>query len=101
PISADHPTELRAPTRDPSPARPDPIPGRPDRGANRGEAAGGEVARGRPDQTAGARLGHLRGVRAGDDGALIAGQPTPQQLAQLARGRMRAKLTALEEAFTG
>jgi transposase len=33
--------------------------------------------------------------------ALIAGQTNPQQLAQLARGRMRAKLTALEEAFTG
>lgn len=33
--------------------------------------------------------------------ALIAGQTNPQQLAQLARGRMRAKLSALEEAFTG
>ena len=33
--------------------------------------------------------------------ALIAGQTNPKQLAQLARGRMRAKLSALEEAFTG
>ena len=33
--------------------------------------------------------------------ALVAGQRDPQVLAQLARGRMRAKLAALEEAFTG
>ena len=33
--------------------------------------------------------------------ALIAGQRDPKVLAQLARGRMRAKLAALEEAFTG
>ena len=33
--------------------------------------------------------------------ALIAGQRDPKVLAQFARGRMRAKLTALEEAFTG
>jgi transposase len=33
--------------------------------------------------------------------ALVAGQTNPQVLAQLARGRMRAKLTVLEEAFTG
>jgi transposase len=33
--------------------------------------------------------------------ALIAGQTNPKTLAQLARGRMRAKLTALEDAFTG
>jgi transposase len=33
--------------------------------------------------------------------ALIAGQTNPTRLAQLARGRMRAKLSALEEAFTG
>lgn len=33
--------------------------------------------------------------------ALIAGQTNPAQLAQLARGRMRAKLSALQEAFTG
>jgi transposase len=33
--------------------------------------------------------------------ALISGQTNPKALAQLARGRMRAKLDALEEAFTG
>jgi transposase len=33
--------------------------------------------------------------------ALIAGERNPKALAQLARARMRAKLTALEEAFTG
>lgn len=33
--------------------------------------------------------------------ALIAGQRDPKALAQLARGRMRGKLTDLEEAFTG
>lgn len=33
--------------------------------------------------------------------ALIAGQRDPKVLAQLARGRMRGKLTVLEEAFTG
>jgi transposase len=33
--------------------------------------------------------------------ALIGGQRDPKALAQLARARMRAKITALEEAFTG
>ena len=33
--------------------------------------------------------------------ALIAGQTNPKALAQLARGRMRVKIAALEEAFTG
>jgi transposase len=33
--------------------------------------------------------------------ALIAGERAPKVLAQLARARMRAKITALEEAFTG
>jgi transposase len=33
--------------------------------------------------------------------ALIGGQTNPKALAQLARGRMRAKITPLEEAFTG
>jgi transposase len=33
--------------------------------------------------------------------ALIGGQRDPKVLAQLARGRMRAKISALEEAFTG
>ncbi len=33
--------------------------------------------------------------------ALIAGQTNPKTLAQLARGRMRVKIAALEEAFTG
>jgi transposase len=33
--------------------------------------------------------------------ALVGGQANPKALAQLARGRMRAKIGALEEAFTG
>jgi hypothetical protein len=33
--------------------------------------------------------------------ALIAGERDPKLLAQLARGRMRAKLSVLAEAFTG
>ena len=33
--------------------------------------------------------------------ALIAGQRDPKVLAQLARGRMRGKISQLEEAFTG
>jgi transposase len=33
--------------------------------------------------------------------ALIAGQRDAKVLAQLARGRMRVKITQLEEAFTG
>ena len=33
--------------------------------------------------------------------ALVAGERNPKVLAQLARGRMRAKLSVLEEAFTG
>jgi transposase len=33
--------------------------------------------------------------------ALVAGQRDPQQLAQLARGSMRGKISVLEEAFTG
>jgi transposase len=33
--------------------------------------------------------------------ALVAGERNPKVLAQLARARMRAKITALEEAFTG
>jgi transposase len=33
--------------------------------------------------------------------ALVGGQTNPQVLAQLARGRMRVKIAALEEAFTG
>jgi hypothetical protein len=32
---------------------------------------------------------------------LIAGQRDPKVLAQLARGRMRGKISQLEEAFTG
>ena len=33
--------------------------------------------------------------------ALIAGERNPKTLAQLARSRMRTKISALEEAFTG
>jgi transposase len=42
---------------------PGPLPRRPGRGPDRRAAAGGEAARGRPDQTLGGRQRHLRGLR--------------------------------------
>ena len=56
------------PPPDPPAAGPDPLPRRPGRGAHRGEEPGGEAARGRPDQALHGRVGHLRGLRAGDAG---------------------------------
>jgi transposase len=44
-------------------AGPDPLPRRPGRRQDRREAAGGEAAGGRPDQTLGGRQRHLRGLR--------------------------------------
>ena len=56
------------PGDDPPAAGPDPVPDRPGRGPDRGEEPGGEAARGRLPQAVGRGLGHLRCLRAGDDG---------------------------------
>src|ERR671926_253282 len=50
------------PKTDPPVAGRDPLPRRSGRGPDRGEAAGGEAAGGRPDQAVGGRQRHLRGV---------------------------------------
>ena len=65
-----------------------------------GDAAGGEANRGRPDHLLGAHRG-ARGVRAGDDGGVIAGKREPHTLARLARGRAKVKTAQLEEALRG
>ena len=48
--TADDPAQFRPAARDPPAAGSDPLPDQPGRGAQRGEAAGGEAARRRPDQ---------------------------------------------------
>src|SRR5688572_12834738 len=58
--------QLRAATGDPGAARLDPLPGGPARGAHRGEAAGGQAARGRADQAHGRGERSLRRLRTGD-----------------------------------
>ena len=66
--AADAASQFRAAGADPPVARPDPVPAGSGQHPHRGEAPGGEAARGRPDQAVRGRLGHLRGVRAGDAG---------------------------------
>src|SRR5271165_3170165 len=62
---------------DPPVARPDPVPPRPGRRPGPGDAAGGEAARGRPNQDLfGAHRGAW-GVRAGDDGSADRRQTRP------------------------
>ena len=56
---------------------------------------------GRPHQAERGRLRHLRVSGRAMLAALIAGERDPKVLAELARGRMRAKRSVLEEAFTG
>jgi transposase len=63
----------------------------------RGEQAAG----GRPHQAVGGRLRHLRGSGRAMLAALLAGERDPKVLAELARGRLRAKRSVLAEAFTG
>src|SRR6266545_2298893 len=65
------------------------------------QAAAGEAAGGRPDQAFHGGDRHLRGLRPGHAGALIAGERNPRTLAELARGRLRVKHAALVEALTG
>jgi hypothetical protein len=62
------PAKLRAATADPAAAGLDPLPRRPGRHTDRGEAAGGEAAGGRPDQAVGGGIRHLRGLGSGDAG---------------------------------
>jgi transposase len=56
---------------------------------------------GRPDQAAGGGLRPLRRLGRDRLAALIPGTRDPKALAQLTRGRMRAKRGVLEEAFCG
>ena len=56
------------PGDDPPAAGPDPVPDRSGRGPDRGEEPGGEAAGGRLPEAVGRGLGHLRRLRAGDDG---------------------------------
>jgi transposase len=60
-----------------------------------------QAAGGRPDQTERGRQRQLRGLRPGHAGRAGRRGARPKRLAQLARARMRAKLSLLEEAFTG
>ena len=90
------------PPPDPGATRSHPLPGGPDRGAHRGEAAGRETARGRAQIKLSVVAADIFGVSGREMMAeLIAGQRNPRVLAQFAPGRMRAKLSELEEAFTG
>ena len=89
------------PAADPAAARCDALPRRPGGGADRGEAAGGEAAGRRVHQAQRGRLGRFGVSGRAMLAALIGGQRDPKVLAQLARGVMRGKITALQEAFTG
>ena len=89
------------PSRHPPAAGPDPLPSRSGRGPDRGEAAGGQAARGCLPEAVGRGLGHLRGVGSGDDGGPDRRERDPKALAELARSRMRTKIGQLEEAFAG
>ncbi|MEU7876155.1 transposase [Dactylosporangium sp. NPDC049140] len=56
------------PQADPPAAGPHPLPPLPDPGPYPGEATAGEAPRGRPDQTVGGGLGHVRRLRPGHPG---------------------------------
>ena len=90
------------PARHPPPAGPDPLPGRSGRGPDRGEEPGREAARGRLHQALGGRLGHLRGLRAGDDGRDDRRGTRPQASSPTWRGPGCAPRSGCcEEAFAG
>ena len=79
-----------------------PLPAGPDRGAHRGEAAGGEAAGISGDQAVRRCLTDLHGVSGRDMmDHLIAGERDPKVLAQLARAAARRKISPLEEAVDG
>src|SRR5262249_60225176 len=86
---------------DPQAAGPDPLPrgpgGRPDRGKQRAEKLLEDAC-----IKLSAVITDIFGVSGQDMlAALVAGDRNPKKLAQLARRSMRAKITVLEEAFTG
>jgi transposase len=90
------------PTTDPAAAGRDRLPGGSGGGADRGEAAG----RAGCWRTPRSNSRWSPATSSGSCGramlaALVAGERDPKVLAQLARARMRAKLSLLEEAFTG
>jgi Transposase IS116/IS110/IS902 family len=99
--TADDPSEFRAAAADPPVAGCHSVPDRSWWGADRGEAAGEKLL-----EDAQIKLSVVASDIFGVSGremlaALVGGQTNPQALAQLARGRLRAKLGALQEAFTG
>ncbi len=99
--AADDPSQFRAAAADPPAAGCDPVPDRPGRGADRGENRAEKLL-----EDAGIKLSVVASDIFGVSGrammaALIAGERSPVVLAQLARTRMRARIPALQEAFTG
>jgi hypothetical protein len=90
------------PHDDPAAAAGDPLPSRSGGGADRGEAASRAGCR----VDAQIKLSVVASDIFGGSGramlaALVAGERDPKRLAQLARARLRAKLSPLAEAFTG
>src|SRR5215207_2157333 len=68
---------------------PDPVPDRSGRGPHRGEAAGGEAARGCLPQAVGRRLRHLRRLRPGHAGRPDRRGTRPEGVGRAAAGHLR------------
>jgi hypothetical protein len=99
--AADAAAQLRPAAPDPAAAGPDPLPRRPGRRPHRGKTAGGEAGEDACIKLS-AVVADIFGVSGRDMlAALVAGERDPKVLAQLARRSMRAKISVLEEAFTG
>ena len=79
----------------------DPLPRRSGRRPHRRKESGRKAARGRQHQTLRRGLRHFRGIRAGDDGRPGRRGAQPQGASTAGPATMRAKITVLEEAFTG
>jgi hypothetical protein len=93
--------ELRAAEADPRAARPDPLSQIARLGArSRGEPSP-EAARGREHQTRNVASDVLGASGKAVLGALCEGDPDPEALAELAKGKLRAKLPALRLALEG
>jgi transposase len=80
---------------------PGPLPRGSDRGPHGGKNRVEKLPGGRPDQAERGRQRHLRGLRPGHAGRAGSWGARPKVLAQLARQRLRAKLSLLQEAFYG
>jgi hypothetical protein len=79
-----------------------PLPTHPDPGAHKGEAAGGEKLLEDTQIKLSAVISDIVGASGrAMPKALLAGQRGPSALAQMARGSMRGKISALQEALTG